>query len=116
MNDLKNLNELLAGVTFVRSIRIDIEPVTYAYNMLLVMGKHADLDEGMISVCFKGVSNLNLPDFGGGLTQFMWLQISHLDAGLDRIKYSLADLENESIFCHFYSVTLLTEQADSAGA
>jgi len=102
--DLYKLNELLVQNNCVVSLHIDIEKNSLKYNLLLTLSESENIDANKLVLCFWDVSNLQLCEFGGGLTQFMHLKISRLESGLDRMNYVINDLEHETISFNFVSV------------
>ena len=104
MINLHELNERLIQNNCVVSLHVDIEKDTLKYNLLLTLSASENANDDKLALYFWDVSNLQLTEFGGGLTQFMHLNISRLTSGLDRMRYVLADQENEKIFFNFASV------------
>lgn len=101
MDSLRRLNELLIEHNCV--VSIDIEVQDFKYNLTLTMASSSGAESGTVEVIFHDVSALNLHGFGGGLTQFMDLTISRLNAGLDRIRYEARDIEDEKISFYFFT-------------
>jgi len=100
MGRLDHLNELLCEHDCVMSINIKFDD--FKYDLVLVLsGNASDLDA--VTLIFHDVSALDLSGFGGGLTQFMHLQASHVDDGLDRIRYEIRDQGGERISFKFFT-------------
>lgn len=104
MTDLYELNEKLIQNNCVVSLHIDIEKDTLKYNLLLTLSESENESDDGLSLYFWDVGNLQLTEFGEGLTQFMHLSISRLSSGLDRMNFSLTELEHGSISFNFASV------------
>ncbi len=97
MIDIDGLNAKLISNNCVISIHIDMEFDELSYSLLLTLSDSEKIGAKQISLFFRDVSNLHLSEIGGGLTQFMNLKIERLNSGLDRIRYSLIDVEGEKI-------------------
>jgi hypothetical protein len=104
MTDLHDLNERLIQNSCVVSLSIDIEKDTLKYNLLLTLSESENESDEKLVLYFWDVSNLQLLEFGGGLTQFMHLNISRLTSGLDRMNFALTELDHRKISFNFVSV------------
>jgi len=104
MTDLNELNERLIQNNCVTSLHIDIEKDTLKYNLLLTLSESENACDDRLVLYFWDVSGLQLMEFGGGLTQFMHLNISRLTSGLDRMNFALTELEDGKISFNFVSV------------
>ncbi|MCU7829161.1 MAG: hypothetical protein KZQ85_08860 [Candidatus Thiodiazotropha sp. (ex Myrtea sp. 'scaly one' KF741663)] len=104
MTDLHDLNERLIQNSCVVSLHIDIEKDTLKYNLLLTMSESENESGDKLVLYFWDVSDLQLVEFGGGLTQLMHLNISRLTSGQDRMHFSLTELEHGKISFNFVSV------------
>ena len=100
MDRLDRLNDLLREHDCVMSINIKFDD--FKYDLVLVLsGNASDLDA--VTLNFHDVSALDLSGFGGGLTQFMHLEASRVDDGLDRIRYEIRDQGDERISFKFFT-------------
>jgi hypothetical protein len=104
MIDLNDLNERLIQNNCVVSLHIDMEKDTLKYNLLLTLSESENESDDKLVLYFWDVSNLQLMEFGGGLTQFMHLNIARLTSGLDRMDFALTELEHGKISFNFVSV------------
>ncbi|WP_086930526.1 hypothetical protein [Agarilytica rhodophyticola] len=104
MIDLDVLNERLIHHNCVISLRMDMQTESLKYNLLLTLSESEDTTSNKLTLCFYDISDLQISEFGGGLTQFMHLSITCLDSGFDRVNYVLKDKEHEKISFNFASV------------
>lgn len=57
---------------------------------------------------FSGVKELRMKLLGGGIQQFMMLEIEDIrDLQLDRVNYRLRELEHDAISCMFLDVEVI---------
>lgn len=100
MDRLDRLNDLLREHDCVMSIHIKFDD--FKYDLWLILC--AD-DSGLdaVTLTFHDVSALELSGFGGGLTQFMHLEASPVDNGLDRIRYEIRDVGDDKISFKFFT-------------
>ena len=81
---------------------IDIKFNDFKYDLELKLSTNEPgLDA--VSLIFHDVSALDLNGFGGGLTQFMHLEASRVDNGLDRIRYEMRDMGDDKISFKFFT-------------
>ncbi|RWA28032.1 hypothetical protein DJ028_08575 [Pseudomonas veronii] len=100
MDRLDRLNDLLREHDCVMSINIKFDD--FKYDLVLVVSANgSDLDA--VTLIFHDISALDLSEFGGGLTQFMHLEASRVDDGLDRIRYEVRDLSSGKISFKFFT-------------
>lgn len=100
MDRLDRLNDLLREQDCVMSI--DIKFNDFKYDLELVLSANeSGLDA--VSLIFHDVSALELNGFGGGLTQFMRLEASRVDNGLDRIRFEMRDAGDDKISFKFFT-------------
>ncbi|MFL1495041.1 hypothetical protein [Pseudomonas antarctica] len=100
MDRLERLNELLREHDCV--IAIDIQFEDFKYDLALTLSVDTT-DWNAVTIHFQDVSALNLSEFGGGITQFMRLNVTRIDDGLDRIRYELRDVRHEKITFRFFT-------------
>lgn len=103
---LDEINRALIDNNVLNTIHIDIEPISFKYNLLLSLSDDENLSN-KISLYFYDVSSIKMKDIGGGLTQFMHLKISMIDIFNDRNKYIIEDVEDEKISFEFNAVDFL---------
>lgn len=106
MRTLENFNKILFNNNNLINFQLDIELDSFKYNLLLTLSKDP-LSKEKRSFYFYDVSNLIIKDIGGGLIQFMHLQIIEINNGLDRIKYLIQDLEDEKLSFGFFHCDLI---------
>lgn len=100
MDRLDRLNNLLREQDCVMSIDIKFNDFKYDLELVLSADESA-LDA--LTLNFNDVSALELSGFGGGLTQFMHLEASRVEDGLDRIRYEIRDLSGEKVSFKFFT-------------
>jgi hypothetical protein len=101
------INERLIEHNCVLGLSIDIEPRTLKYNLMMTLGTSEESNCGKLHVYFYDISNFNLVDFGGGLTQFMHLKIDTDDSGMDRAYFKITEEEHDNVSFHFSSCDVL---------
>ncbi len=106
MRTLDNLNRILFNNNCLTNFQLDIELNSFKYNLLLTLSNDPRSFEN-VSLYFYDISNLKIKNIGGGLIQFMHLQIIELNNGLDRIKYSIQDLEDQKLSFQFFHCDLI---------
>lgn len=100
MDRLHRLNDLLREHDCVMSI--DIKFGDFKYDLRLKLSAdESGLDA--VTLTFHDISALDLSGFGGGLTQFMSLEASRVDGGLDRIRYEIRELSGGKISFKFFT-------------
>lgn len=100
MDRLDRLNDLLREHDCVMSINIKFDD--FKYDLVLVISANgSDLDA--VTLIFHDISALDLSEFGGGLTQFMRLEASRVDNGLDRVRYEMRDVGDDKISFKFFT-------------
>ncbi|MCT9980463.1 hypothetical protein M2R48_19260 [Acinetobacter sp. I-MWF] len=104
MTNIENINKMLFEKSIVIKMYFDFED--FSYNLILEIGSDLD-DTKPLIILFKDISNFQINNFGGGLNQFMFSQITKNNDGLDRIKYSFEDKDREKVFFNFYSFEIL---------
>ncbi len=100
MDRLDRLNGLLREQDCVMSIEIKFNEFKYDLELVL-SANESGLDA--VSLIFHDVSALELSGFGGGLTQFMRLEASRVDNGLDRIRFEMRDADDDKISFKFFT-------------
>ncbi|MFT0477406.1 hypothetical protein ACMSI6_26375 [Pseudomonas antarctica] len=100
MDRLERLNELLREHDCV--IAIDIQFEDFKYDLALTLSVDTT-DWNAVTIHFQDVSALNLSEFGGGITQFMRLNVTRINDGLDRIRYELRDVRHEKVTFKFFT-------------
>ncbi|NWE19906.1 hypothetical protein [Pseudomonas sp. P7548] len=100
MGKLDHLNDLLREHDCVMSIDIKFDDSKYDLRLKLSVDE-SGLDA--VTLTFHDISALDLNGFGGGLTQFMHLEASRVEDGLDRVRYEIRDLSDEKISFKFFT-------------
>ena len=98
MDRLDRLNDLLREHDCVMSIDIKFNDFKYDLELML---SASELGLDAVLLIFHDVSALELNGFGGGLTQFMRLEASRVDNGLDRIRFEMRDVGDDKISFKF---------------
>ncbi|WP_298772797.1 hypothetical protein [uncultured Shewanella sp.] len=109
MIEIESLNEKLIVYNCVYSIHLDVDVDTLQYNLLLTLTESEDFYTPKFQLHFLDISDLKVADVGGGLTQFMHLQINSVNDGLERNSYRLIDCEENKVSFNFYDVKELLE-------
>ena len=100
--NVSELNEQLRGFSEVLEFHLaaDAERATYTLSVRL-----ANEDGGSLTLVSHDVQNLELNPAGNGFEQMMRLRITDMrDDGLDRICFSVEEMEHETLFLHCASV------------
>jgi hypothetical protein len=105
--NLSEVNEKLIEHNCVHGFSIDIEPEALKYNLIMSLGKSEESTCKKLNIYFYDVSQLNLIDFGGGLTQFMHLKIDKDASGMDRAYFQISENEHHNVSFHFSSFDIL---------
>ena len=96
--DVGALNRALNGFTELRRFELVADKTRGGYSLSLTLGEDG---HGQITLLCRDVQNLELNPEGEGFEQMLRLRVSDLrDDGLDRIRFSLEELEHETIFLH----------------
>lgn len=103
MERLDRLNECLQARDCVISINIRFDD--FKYDLALTLSADTS-DVDAVTIVFQDVSSLNLNGFGGGLTQFMCLQVTRINEGLDRIRYELREVEHGKVSFGFFTFSV----------
>jgi hypothetical protein len=92
------LTAALRGYTLLLSLEFSVELDTGNCTLIpnLVDGEAQDAKS--ISAEFSGVSNLQIRDFGGGITQLLLLVVEDIRyRQLDRLNYQIRELERDAM-------------------
>lgn len=103
---IDKINQQLFGFNVVKNLTIEIDPFTLSYDLTLILAESEALSAKELTIKFEDISQLKLTEFGGGLMQFMWLQVVKINDGLERQKYEINDLENQQISFYCFRVTV----------
>jgi hypothetical protein len=104
MIDMNELNDLILLNSCVLKFAIEIEEHTLKYNLTLTLAMSEVANVKKITLYFRDISNLSVSEFGGGLTQFMHLEVFPQNSGFDRAKYLLKDSEDNRVSFYFSTV------------
>ena len=111
--NIDELNEYIIEKNCVVSIHLDIDKKSCKYSLLMRIASFENMNEPL-TLHFEDVSNFNLSDIGGGLTQFMHLKISKLSGGMERLNYRIEELENSLISFDFVSIDITVHSTDQS--
>ncbi len=93
-----DLTDALRGFTNLIHLEFSVEQNSGMCKLLLDLAKGEGSRAEFIRVEFGGVSNLFIKDFGGGITQLLYIVIEDIrHRQLDRINYQIRELERESL-------------------
>jgi len=116
MKSIEEINSWFPKDASVANLQIDFDRRELQYNLMLVLvdGDVAIREIGsdvqkQITLYFWNVSNLKLEKFGGGLQQFVHLEVSRMRAGHEGNNYFIEEIETDNISFNFSSVDNLTE-------
>ena len=107
MTNIKKVVHFIDG-DYVVSIVIDWDEHNQEYLLCLKVSDEDRFPQIKIQILFKGVVEMNLINFGGGLFQFCDLIIEIDDRGYDRRKYIVRQIEDDSIIFGCRSYELLS--------
>lgn len=108
-------NAALRGLTILSCLEFSVELDSGRCRLVLILTDDEVSPTKSIQVEFKGVSELCLKDFGGGLTQLLHLVITDIsDRQLDRLNYQVNEVEKDSLsfLCQSFVITKIG-QAES---
>jgi len=92
------LKKAMFGFTIVTKLSLDVNRQNWSTTLVLELAKGEQQDSGSIRVTFRGVSGLKLVDFGGGLTQFLHLDVKDLrNQQLDSVSFHIYEEERGTI-------------------
>ncbi|MCE2596727.1 hypothetical protein K6Y31_18240 [Motilimonas cestriensis] len=103
MTSIRDLNELLIEHNCLRSLSVTMNKDDYSYDLTLFMSNSEEVNASFLFVSFFDVSSFSSSEIGGGLTQFMHLNVRELEFGYDRVNYQLSELEDDRISFAFSS-------------
>jgi hypothetical protein len=92
---MTEINETLAGHRTVRRIHVDMNERTCRYDLLMELSR--GVTDDVVTVLFEDVQNLQLKDFGGGLTEFQHLAVEPDESGWERVQFEVKDIEENVV-------------------
>lgn len=104
--DVVKVNGQLRGYSGVVQFKLlsDEDRTTYDLSLTLANGEGA-----AVTLVCHDVQNLELNPAGNGFEQMLRLQVTDMrDDGLDRVHYSVEEMEQETLFLHCSSVEVQT--------
>lgn len=89
----------LRGFTTLLYFEFSVEELESGdYKLVMILAESEFKSAKVIRAEFLGVTNLCVKDFGGGMVQLLLLTIEDVrDKQLDRINYSISELEKDNI-------------------
>ena len=90
---LADVSRQLAGYTLLRRMEFSLSSRDGEYDLALVLARESELGAPAIDARFETVSRLTVQDFGGGLTQLLYLMledVARLDPLVTRTGYDPA--------------------------
>ena len=97
----------LRGFTIVTDVRLTFDCSTWASDLTVTLAADERPGADVVMLLCRGVSELTLRDFGGGLTQLLYLAIDDVrNEQLDRVRFRVREVErsNFSLACRDLSV------------
>jgi hypothetical protein len=108
MIDVKKLNKTLVGFPELRRFDLAFDAAHQGYRLTLTLADKAD---ATLTLHFHDVQNLELNPAGSGFERFIQLQVEDMrEDGLDRVHYSVEELERETLFLHCAEIEILEAQ------
>ncbi len=107
--DVNTLNQQLRGYSEVTQLNLvaDAERTTFELSLTLANEEGAAL----VLVC-GDVQNLELNPAGNGFEQMLRLEVTDMrEDGLDRVHYSVEEMEHETLFLHCASIEVRKAEA-----
>ncbi len=102
MSDLKAINAALKNATELQTF--DLKREAGYYNLKLTLSRK---DKTSVTLVCRDVQNLELNPTGDGFEKFLELQVTDVsEDALDRISFSLEELQRETIFLHCAAISL----------
>lgn len=103
--NLEAINTALAGAKDLLSFDLTLTPS--GYTLRLTLGRKGAMAATLLCT---GVQNLELNPTGDGFEQMFDLRVTDLrEDGLDRIHYSVEELERETLFLHCAEIELVAQ-------
>jgi hypothetical protein len=100
MTGVSELNELLVANNCLRSMSMQFDENTMAYELSLLIAATENAGADAVRISFIDVSQFTSRDLGGGLTQLMHMSVNKVDAGFDRVRYEFCEHEDGKLsFC-----------------
>ncbi len=104
--DVEGLNGRLSGVTEL--LGFQLTRVGGKYELSLALGTRKTEKLALTLIC-RDVQNLELNPGGDGFEQMPQLHVADLrEDGLDRIRYSIEELERETLFLHCAEIVVIS--------
>jgi len=90
----------LVGYTTVSRLEFVFDPVRSVCDLSLRLENPSN--GKAVALTLNEVANLKLKEFGGGLTQLLYLVVEDVrESQLDRINFRMRDVERETFECHY---------------
>ena len=103
--DTVAITRSLQGFTELRHFELTCDSNSLLYDLKLTL---ANQNEQTVTLVCHDVQNLELNPGGDGFHQLLLLRVEDVrDNGLDRIHFTVDELENETLFLHSAQVELL---------
>ena len=92
---VKEMNQSLRGFTDVLDLSLQAEPPGWEYTLSIKLQNAAGNERRFE---FFGVTGLSIKEIGGGMVQFMLLEVKDAKSSqLDRVHYKVVDREDNRI-------------------
>jgi len=99
------INAALRGATELLGLQLTHD--SGKYQLMLSLGRVENGKLAITLVC-RDVQNFELNPTGDGFEQLLHLHVEDLSSdGLDRIKFSIEELERETLFLHCSSIQVI---------
>lgn len=107
-NDPRAINDALFGLTYLHSMHFSCDSLSSSCHLKISVGKDVDGAPPTAHLHVEGVSGLCAQGLGGGFTQLCCLQVKDVSHEQhDRIRYEIADMEDEALKLRGLSVWLV---------
>ncbi len=103
MISIDELNKILVAHNCLRGMSIQINDDELSYDLLLSLSVSENSTDEVVHIRFFDISHLSSSEVGGGLTQFMHMNVNKLDSGFERMRYQLIELEDNKLSFYFFS-------------
>jgi hypothetical protein len=104
--DVVRVNQQLVGFSEVVQFNLAVDAERTAYTLSLTL---ANEDGVSLTLVCGDVQNLELNPAGNGFEQMVRLKVTDMrDDGLDRVHYSVEEMEHETLFLHCASLEVKT--------
>ena len=100
-------SDALHTLTIVQRLEFSVQTDSGSCTLVLELAESEFPGGKAVRAEFRGVSNLSIKGFGGGITQLLLLSVEDItEKQLDRLNYEVKELERDSIAFLCQSITI----------